>query len=397
MKGCFSILFWAGLLLAIVGVLSFFLQSQPEAIYYPTKLIGLLIIFTGILGLVLGLKAPPITYYTALGITIISVILLGIFIVRSFFSYQGESIQFTNGSVQLKGTLIKPYGSGPFPGVVLLHDAQLNTARENQVFAEFFARRGMAVLTFDKRGYGQSQGTLPYSIYDLAGDARAAYSYLEALPDVEQSGFWALGEGTRAAVLAATQMENKPAFMIMVSSSGLSPAAQRHWLYEKRARHQGLNATERSWVKEILDKMDEYYRTGESEEEILAQIERIKPEAWFRKSMNMEPDQTPKRLNDWFSDWHYPEDLDLDVLPFLEQLATPCLFIFGDEDANTPVSLTITSLERINSQSKGKKDWRILSFPNADHYIMTPQDFFHPRFFKNMDQWLTEKIKETPD
>ncbi len=180
--------------------------------------------------------------------------------------------------------------------------------------------------------------------------------------------------------------------MILVSGSGVPPHIQRQWKYEQRARAHGLNQTERGWVMEILEKTDQFYRTGEGEAQVLAQIDRIKHELWFQTTLGADFQDMPDTLNAWFPNWNYPADLDLDTLPILEEIDAPVLFIFGDDDAIWPVSFCVTQLERVFSESKGSKDWKILSFPKANHQIHTPQEFFDPRYFRSIGAWLDEKM-----
>jgi dipeptidyl aminopeptidase/acylaminoacyl peptidase len=71
-----------------------------------------------------------------------------------------ENISFQTGDVTLRGWFIKPKGPGPHPVVVLLHGAGPLTGDSlpARIPTNAFLRSGVAVLTYDKRGVGESGG-----------------------------------------------------------------------------------------------------------------------------------------------------------------------------------------------------------------------------------------------
>ena len=69
-----------------------------------------------------------------------------------------EDVRFSNGDVQLAGTLISPSIPGPHPAVILVHASGAENREHLLPFARFLIRHGMAVLGYDKRGVGGSTG-----------------------------------------------------------------------------------------------------------------------------------------------------------------------------------------------------------------------------------------------
>jgi len=100
------------------------------------------------------------------------------------------------GGVTLAGTLAVPPGPGPFPAAVLVggfgpsnRDGSFGDRGDGayRAIALGLARRGVAVLRYDKRGIGESNGPA-LSWLDarpLAGDAGAAARTLVALPGID--------------------------------------------------------------------------------------------------------------------------------------------------------------------------------------------------------------------
>ncbi len=77
--------------------------------------------------------------------------------------YRQEEVTIESDSARLEGRLLLPYGPGPHPAVVVLHG--LGAFSRNMagpfLIADYLASRGMAVLTYDKRGVGGSSGRTP--------------------------------------------------------------------------------------------------------------------------------------------------------------------------------------------------------------------------------------------
>jgi hypothetical protein len=97
-----------------------------------------------------------------------------------------EDVRFSNGNVQLAGTLISPTTQGPHPAVILVHASGAEDREYLLPFARFLIRRGMAVLGYDKRGVGASTGDWNKASFDdLAGDVVAAFDYLKSRNDIK--------------------------------------------------------------------------------------------------------------------------------------------------------------------------------------------------------------------
>ena len=106
---------------------------------------------------------------------------------------------------QLPGTLTVPNGTGPFPGVVLVHGSGPNDRDEglgpNKVFKDLawgLASRGIVVLRYDKRtrvhGKEMVAESRGYTVNDeVVDDARAAVALLAAQPEILPKHVFLLG------------------------------------------------------------------------------------------------------------------------------------------------------------------------------------------------------------
>ncbi len=171
-----------------------------------------------------GYKAPLVLTFSALPA-------MNAKNVRLTPPYREEDATFSNLTVnaRLSGILTIPAGPGPFPAVVLLSDSGPQD-RDGTVgdfatlglLADYLTRRGVAVLRFDDRGVGKSEGTPAVTTLDLVSDAQAGLNFLRTRPEIDLShlGLVGHGEGGNVALLAAAQPLS-PAFVVALSAYGL--------------------------------------------------------------------------------------------------------------------------------------------------------------------------------
>jgi len=97
-----------------------------------------------------------------------------------------EPVRFASGPLELDGTLWLPRGGGPFAAIVLVHGSGPVTRDNLFLRGRELARRGFAVLAFDKRGTGRGDVRWEHATFDeLAGDAVAAVEFLRHHPRVD--------------------------------------------------------------------------------------------------------------------------------------------------------------------------------------------------------------------
>ncbi|HSM44166.1 MAG TPA: alpha/beta hydrolase, partial [Acidimicrobiia bacterium] len=146
--------------------------------------------------------------------------------------FEEETVTFSAGDTPLAGTLLLPEGKGPHPAVVVVHGAEFGTRDVYRLLGTHFARRGVATLIYDKRGTGESAGSFSEATFDdLTGDALAAVGLLKGHPSIDHDriGLAGFSQGGWIIAMAAEQSDDV-AFLVAVSSSGLSPGTSAAWL-----------------------------------------------------------------------------------------------------------------------------------------------------------------------
>lgn len=161
-----------------------------------------------------------------------------------------EPVTIWSDGTRMAGDLWKPHGLAPGekrPAVLLVHGWGGTKAHLNQAYAPQFAALGYVVLTFDYRGWGDSDGKLvrrgekPGERADKAGgaeftaavteirqvvdpldqleDIRAAYHFLIGEPhaDAERLAIWGSSLGGGLALQTAATL---PGFRVLITQVG---------------------------------------------------------------------------------------------------------------------------------------------------------------------------------
>lgn len=173
------------------------------------------------------LRAEPrsIRRGVAIGGLVIAVAASGFAFYRDWLSYARADFAFRANEAILRGTLFVPAADGRFPAVIIAHGSPAIPRRLYAVWADALVRAGFAVLIFDKRGTGESQGTydkdnnaspqvLELHGRDLAAAADALAS--DARIDVTRISFVGLSQAGWT-VPAALRHTNNIASFVLIS------------------------------------------------------------------------------------------------------------------------------------------------------------------------------------
>jgi pimeloyl-ACP methyl ester carboxylesterase len=240
-------------------------------------------------------------------------------------NFTTENIRFESMGVTLAGTLLKP--KHPVAAVVLVH----GSGQEKRILelASRLAGSGITVLTYDKRGVGESGGVYvgpevgtnnvdAANLDLLAADASAATNALVAqLPT--RYGPVGLAGGSQAGwvIPLAAQKNQAVRFMVLFSGPVVSVREQ--------LRFQFFTAGNRS-----------FWDTH--------------TEAEAREHLHNDPDRY--------------QFADTDAGSILATLSIPGLWLFGGQDIQAPVSLSMEHLDTLKAQGK---PYQYQLFPALGH------------------------------
>lgn len=228
-------------------------------------------------------------------------------------SYKVEDVEFVSHGDRLSGSIVFPIDMEIHSAVVFVHGSGKQT--RNMVWAERFAKDGIAALVYDKRGAGKSGGKYESeqsvgerNIVLLADDAISALSILASHPDLKgvPLGLTGISQAGWIVPLAA---EKSNAVNFMVLWSGPVCRVSEEDIFSK-------------YTADLDGKSVPSYAEALSS----------------RKTKYIWPDFLGK---------------DSDPSESLKKLKIPGLWIFGKNDGSVPVDLSIQNLQKLKDAGHG--------------------------------------------
>lgn len=254
-----------------------------------------------------------------------------------------RNITFTSEGVLLAGTLFSP--TNPQAAIVLVHGSGLEKRMNG--FAKRLAARGIAVLTYDKRGVGASGGIYAgpevgtnnvdsANLSLLATDASAAVNKLHELADDLPIGMVGSSQAGWIIPIAAT-LNSSIDFMVVFSGPTITSLEQLRFQFHTNG---DLN----------------YWETHS--------------EAEAREHIQNDPDRFRFTATD---PKHSLADLDI-----------PGLWLYGAKDIQVPAQLCIEQLTTLKSQGRAF-EYRL--YPNLGHNTGNASD---PSPVEDAMQWIKQ-------
>jgi len=301
-----------------------------------------------------------------------------------------EEVQFSNGPVTLRGTLTIPPDSGPHPAIVIVHGSGPLTRQVLEPWARFFAGQGYAVLSYDKRGTGQSTGDWKQSDFAaLAGDVHAGVQLLAGRADIrhDRIGLWGASQAGWIMPLVASTWPGEVAFMIVHAGTGTTVREQGVLNMGYEYRFHGATDSIIAMVTHYRMLDDAVTRTGKGEDELVRYYRAHREEAQLWEPA---PADDPFRR-------YYRMLMDFDPAGSWARVKIPVLLFFGELDANVPPKESWPPIERALARA-GNTEVTHYLLPKANHLFFEAQtgareeypglSRFVSGYFDRMAEWL---------
>lgn len=298
-------------------------------------------------------------------------------------SPESEELRWHNGTVELVGRLTLPDGEGPYPAAVFLHGVGEGTRDDAiyRVHAERLARAGIALLTYDKRGCGESGGVLlDATFHDRAGDALAGVARLRADPRIRSDaiGLFGSSQGASVALLAASR-DPDLAFVATLSPSPHAPAEQERVWVEERLRRAGFDGEAVRGAAALVDDLAALVSAGAPPEDLRRRLDAEEGAAWFEAAAIRVPDpEEARRLRD------LPHDFQ--PLDALRELRVPVFVAQGAEDGLVPgprAAEVFRALER-----PAGAELTVELFAGAGHVVRDGEGAWPETYWASLLAWL---------
>jgi pimeloyl-ACP methyl ester carboxylesterase len=263
-------------------------------------------------------------------------------------------------------------------------------------FARFLVRHEIALLTYDKRGVGASQGNWRESSFEsLADDTNAAVAFLRSRHDIDKKriGLFGVSQGGWIGPLAASR-SRKVALVVSVSGPGVTPAEQTLDLIEAELRTSGAPEDEIGEAMNLTKLAFRYSKTGAGWDDYAAALARSQGRSWLPYlPLPSTPQDEAWKLQRLI--FHY------DPAPALAALRCPLLALFGSLDSGIPVEKNRARwLEALTRG--GHRDHELIVIPAADHlmfeaksgsiYEIAALNGFVPEYRATLLDWLRKRF-----
>jgi hypothetical protein len=288
--------------------------------------------------------------------------------------YVERDVQFSNpvGHVQLAGTLSVPSGKGPFPSVVLISGTGQNTRDEDVwghkvflVLADAFARQGIAVLRYDKRGVGGSTGNYnAATTVDFTSDAEAAITWLKTQPEIDPHRAGVLGHSEGGIIAPAVAAKQKSvAFVVMIA--GPTIRGDKLFVLQSAMTAKTYGAPDSYIAKRKIFDQTLYDAIIAAPTEIvaLARAKAIVLQGVADKVVD--PDEAKTLAQDDTRPWER-YFLAYDPAPTLASLKIPVLALNGSLDVQVPAKEDVASAREA---LKGSPNATVIELPGMNHLL----------------------------
>ncbi len=131
--------------------------------------------------------------------------------------YKKQKVNFLSDDYSLSGELLLPENKTRVPAVIFISGSEISSYHTNysrlanEVITQQFSELGYAILYYDKRGVGYSEGDwMECSFKDFANDSYAAIEFLKSIKEIDSERIGVVGhsQGGWIAQLVASQHQD---------------------------------------------------------------------------------------------------------------------------------------------------------------------------------------------
>ncbi|MFC3095389.1 alpha/beta hydrolase family protein [Alteromonas sediminis] len=278
------------------------------------------------------------------------------------YDYVVEEVTFENhtDNVTLAGTLTLPSSTGEYPAVVLItgsgpqdRDQTFMGHKTFLVIANYLTQRGIAVLRYDDRGFGQSTGRFDIATSaDFAKDASAAVDYLSSHKNIAKDSIGLMGhsEGGLIAPITASKNANVD-FIVLLAGPGQTGNDISVWQTKSFLQANGLSVEAAAAGSEITRALNQTVMTNTNKNELASELASAHDRTWqsFPDSIKSEIKAigggklSPARIQQLSSNWmkyfllHNPQ-------VYLKELTIPVLAIHGAKDTQMDMEMNLSKI-----------------------------------------------------
>ncbi|WP_121668094.1 alpha/beta hydrolase family protein [Mesonia aquimarina] len=279
------------------------------------------------------------------------------------FPYTSENITVKNekAGITLAATLTLPENVKKAPAVILIsgsgpqnRDSEILGHKPFLLLSDYLTKNGFAVLRFDERGVGESEGTFSTATsYDFADDVESFFNYLETRKDIDSENIGLIGhsEGGSVAPIIAARNKNV-AFIVLMAGAGVEGSDLL--LSQKKAMQEKLGVDAET-IEKSQQQLGKAYQmivnSTENNEAFQQKLTNYLDENFDEVQTKSQAQSLAQQLT---SPWMYnfirynPESI-------LEKVNCPVLAINGSNDLQVPAKENLAAIKTVLTENGNKK------------------------------------------
>jgi uncharacterized protein len=297
------------------------------------------------------------------------------------FDYEIIETNFRNldaGGIRIYGTLTKPSGNGKFPAVILVtgsgpqnRNSEIFDHQSFWVIADYFTRRGIAVLRYDERGVGESEGDFGSATsVDFKNDAQQAVAHLRKFPWIDQTRVGVVGHSEGGLISWMMAAEGEGINYILALAGPVVPIPElmaKQTADVSRSSGNPQDLIERQVA--INSKLYQVIAESNSLEDAKAQIDQLSDKLLAEYGIEGELlHQQSKALKDAFGNslnpWFY-NFIKTDPEKYISRIKIPVFAAFGEKDVQVNAAQNANRLQELLESQRGQLELKI--YPNLNH------------------------------
>jgi uncharacterized protein len=279
-------------------------------------------------------------------------------------------------------SLAASYSPAGATALVALHGAGEGT-RDAALYRhlhEVLPSAGIGVVTFDRRGEGESTGDATRGRFEL--QVEDALAVLRAV-ECERVGLWGISQGGWIGPLAAAASD-EVAFLVLIASTGVTPAEQMTYAVEHQLRLAGYGEDVVERALSLRRRFEDWVHTRapEPDEELAAALWAGLDEPWWGQAWLPPTLLDEEGLRLWI------EEMDFDPRPAFTYVRVPTLLFYGEADSWTPVAASVDAWRAARGS-----DVEIVVVPEAEHDLTLSDGSLAPEYERTLVDWLTQQAR----
>lgn len=287
-----------------------------------------------------------------------------------------EELRIESGAV----TLAASYSEAGDTAIVALHGAGEGT-RDSTLYGhlhKLLPPAGIGVVTFDRRGEGESSGDSTRGRFEL--QVEDALTVIDAI-GAKRVGCWGISQGGWIGPLAATASD-KVAFLVLVASTGVTPSEQMMYAVERQLRLAGYGPDVISRALDLRRRFEEWvHASAPAPDDLLAvELRAGIDEPWWSRVW------LPPTLLDEESRRLWIEEMDFDPRQVFARVRVPTLLFYGEADSWTPVEPSIEAWRTARGDEA-----EIVVIAEAEHDLTLPDGTLSAEYERTLVDWLVRQ------